>query len=91
MTGVEAIEKLRQHNYDLVFMDIQMPEMDGLEATRRIRHPETGVLNPDITILAMTANAMASDRQQCIEAGMNDYISKPINKEVLISKLYEWL
>jgi PAS domain S-box-containing protein len=79
--GVEAIKALRTMPYDLVFMDVQMPEMDGLEATRRIRDPQTGVRNPRIPIVAMTAHAMKGDRERCLEAGMDDYVSKPISPQ----------
>jgi PAS domain S-box-containing protein len=77
--GVEAIKALRTMPYDLVFMDVQMPEMDGFEATRRIRDPQTGVRNPRIPIVAMTAHAMKGDRERCLDAGMDDYVSKPID------------
>jgi CheY-like chemotaxis protein len=66
-------------------MDIQMPEMDGFEATSVIRDPQSAVLNHDVTIIAMTTHAMKEDRNQCLEAGMDDYISKPINP----SQLYD--
>jgi PAS domain S-box-containing protein len=79
--GVEAIKALRTMPYDLVFMDVQMPEMDGLEATRRIRDPETGARDPRIPIVAMTAHAMKGDRERCLEAGMDDYVSKPISPQ----------
>lgn len=77
--GLEAVEKHQQNHYDLILMDVQMPEMDGLEATRTIRNWEG--IQP--TIIAMTANAMQEDRELCLEAGMNDYISKPFKTEVL--------
>ena len=75
-SGLEAIESLRNRPYDIIFMDVQMPEMDGLEATRRIRKewPESGP-----RIIAMTANAMPHDREKCLAAGMDDYIAKPVN------------
>jgi signal transduction histidine kinase/CheY-like chemotaxis protein len=79
--GIEAIEALRKVNYDVVLMDVQMPEMDGLEATRRIRNG--GVINPQVPIVAMTAHAMKGDREQCLEVGMNDYVSKPIDVTAL--------
>jgi CheY-like chemotaxis protein len=70
-------------NYDLVFMDLQMPEMDGLTATKMIRQ-----LNPNYPwIVAMTANSLPEDRQICLDAGMNDYISKPINIQELMRAL----
>ncbi len=76
--GKEAIESLKNLHYDLVLMDCQMPEMNGYEATRAIRDPKSPVKDKNITIIAMTANAMEGDRKKCLEAGMDDYISKPI-------------
>jgi len=84
--GREAIEKLNAGNYDLVLMDVQMPEIDGLEATRLIRKQEG--LQP--VIIAMTANAMQGDREDCMEAGMDDYISKPVKPELLAAILQRW-
>jgi len=81
--GLEAIRALETAPYDLVMMDVQMPEMDGFEATRRIRDGRTRVLNKDIPIIAMTAHAMKGDREKCIESGMNDYVPKPIRPEEL--------
>ena len=81
--GKEAIDALSKRDYDLVLMDCQMPEMDGYEATRVIRDPNSPVRNHDITIIAMTANAMTGDRKKCLDAGMNDYVTKPIRAEVL--------
>ena len=89
--GLEAIAALRNIAYDLVLMDCQMPEMDGYEATRRIRDPESGAIWPTVPIVAMTANAMKGDREKCLEAGMNDYIVKPVQKGELADMLRHWL
>jgi len=86
--GVEGIEAIAQQDFDLVLMDWQMPRMDGLEATRKIR-AMTGVDGP--AIIAVTANAMSGDVEQCLEAGMDDYLSKPVQKEKLESMLRKWL
>ncbi len=82
--GLEAIEALRSIPYDLVLMDVQMPEMDGLEATRIIRSPESGVINHDVPIVALTAHAMNDDREKCLEAGMDYFLNKPVNPKKLI-------
>ncbi len=104
VNGLEAVQSVRKKNYDAVLMDIQMPIMDGIEATRRIREIEdyrgrgledgqTDTFlplyssNPSLPIIAMTAHAMSGDRKKCLEAGMNDYISKPINRKELFSAL----
>ncbi|MBN1911464.1 MAG: phosphate ABC transporter substrate-binding protein PstS family protein [Pirellulales bacterium] len=89
--GAEAVTSLKSIPYDLVLMDVQMPEMDGLEATRRIRDSASDVLNHNIPIVAMTAHAMAGDREKCLEAGMNDYVAKPVEPEVLAMTLEKWL
>jgi len=89
--GLEAIEALKSFPYDLVLMDMQMPEMDGMEATRQIRNPRTQCPNPNIPIIALTANAMQEDRDKCLEAGMNDYISKPVILMALAQVIEKWL
>jgi PAS domain S-box-containing protein len=89
--GAEAVRVLRDISYDLVLMDVQMPVMDGLEATRKIRNPKTKVLDHDIPIIAMTAHAMEGDREKCLEAGMNDYISKPVSIQNLARTLDKWV
>ncbi len=89
--GAEAVNALKNIPYDLVLMDCQMPEMDGFEATRMIRKDETGVLNPLVPILAITAFAVQGDREKCIESGMDDYLSKPIQPKELKEKLDYWL
>ena len=81
--GREAVEALQENDFDLVLMDIQMPEMDGIEATHAIRASETG--KSKIPIIAMTAHAMAADRLRCLEAGMDEYISKPYRAKELLS------
>jgi signal transduction histidine kinase/DNA-binding response OmpR family regulator/HPt (histidine-containing phosphotransfer) domain-containing protein len=85
--GVEALARMERAPYDLVLMDQQMPEMDGLEATRRIRQSEEQLHLPPIHIIAMTANAIQGDREMCIEAGMDDYVSKPIRVEALVDAI----
>ena len=89
--GLEALRALELINYDLVLMDCLMPEMSGFEATSIIRDPASKVLNHNVPIIAITANAMVGDREKCIEAGMDDYISKPVNKEKLALILEKWL
>ncbi|WP_321430679.1 PAS domain S-box protein [uncultured Methanolobus sp.] len=89
--GLEAIEALETIPYDLVFMDIQMPEMDGLDACRHIRNKQSSVLDHEVPIIAMTAHAMKGDREKCIEAGMSDYLSKPINLNALSKIIDKWI
>jgi signal transduction histidine kinase/CheY-like chemotaxis protein len=86
--GKQALEALRKKAYDVIFMDMQMPEMDGLEATRRIRADFPPDRQP--IIVAMTANAMDGDKQHCLAAGMNDYISKPVLPEAVEAVLERW-
>ncbi len=87
--GVEAIAALERTRFDLVLMDCQMPEMDGFEATRRVREKEQGS-QTHLPIVAMTANAMAGDREQCLAAGMDDYIAKPFNPSELVGVIEKW-
>jgi signal transduction histidine kinase/ActR/RegA family two-component response regulator len=89
--GAEAIEALELKDYDLILMDIQMPEMDGLEATRIIRSSSLDRVDPCIPIVAMTAHTLQEDRDMCFKAGMNDFISKPISSETLSAPLQRWL
>jgi len=86
--GLEAFEMARQHSYDAVLMDVQMPVMDGLEATRKIRG-HSGLAS--LPIIAMTASAFEGERKRCFEAGMNDHIAKPVDPELLYSTLRKWL
>ncbi len=88
--GQEALKALEFLPYDLVLMDVQMPLMDGLEATRVIRDESSAVLNHDIPVIAMTAHAMQKYRDKCLEAGMNDYITKPIQPDKLAAAMEQW-
>jgi two-component system, sensor histidine kinase and response regulator len=89
-TGVQAIKKIQSNQYSVVLMDVQMSEMDGLEATQRIRELEklTGMHVP---IIAMTAHAMQGDRELCLDAGMDDYVTKPLQPKVLFSAIDRWI
>ena len=89
--GKEAVEILSHVPYDLVLMDCNMPEVDGYEATQIIRDINSTVLNHQIPVIALTANAMKGDREKCLQAGMNDYISKPISPENLITSISRWI
>jgi PAS domain S-box-containing protein len=89
--GLEVIEALRSLPYDLVLMDVQMPDMDGVQATRAIRDPQSRVLDHQIPIIAMTAHALQGDRERCLAAGMNGYLSKPVSPQSLIEALNTWL
>ncbi len=87
--GYEAVSRIRQRNFDLVFMDCQMPEMDGFVATRVIR--KSGYSPEEVIIVALTANAMKGDREKCLACGMNDYLAKPVLEENVKQTLMKWL
>jgi signal transduction histidine kinase/ActR/RegA family two-component response regulator len=89
--GREAIDILSKSGYDLVLMDCQMPEMDGFEATRIIRDRTSAVLDHEVPVIAMTANAFPEDRARALACGMNDFLSKPVDRSVLASMLAKWL
>jgi signal transduction histidine kinase/CheY-like chemotaxis protein len=88
--GRQALERLAVTRYDAVLMDCQMPEMDGYEATRHIRDRSSAVLDHDVPVIAMTANAFAEDRDRCIAAGMSDFLSKPVDRSTLAQVLEKW-
>jgi CheY-like chemotaxis protein len=87
--GVEALKEVRTGTYDLILMDVQMPEMDGFEATIRIRALEEGT-GSSVPIIALTAHAQREDREKCLQVGMDDYLSKPIVRQDLVNKLRLW-
>jgi two-component system sensor histidine kinase/response regulator len=89
--GLEGLKKLEAGDFDLVLMDCQMPEMDGYQATRAIRAADTKVRNPQIPIIALTANAMQGDRDAALEAGMSDYLPKPFDVHLFEETLARWL
>jgi CheY-like chemotaxis protein len=80
--GSEAMQKMREHEFDVVLMDCHMPIMDGLEATRRIRAGEAG--NSEVPIVALTAAALDEDRRRCLDAGMDDFLSKPVRPDEIL-------
>jgi len=86
--GKEAVQKVYQEKFDAVLMDLQMPVMDGLSATREIRKNASST---ELPIIAMTANAMTGEREKCINIGMNDHIAKPFSPSLLYSRLIHWL
>ena len=90
-SGELGLQMLNDKSYDLVFMDCQMPGMDGFETTKHIRNGAAGAQNVKIPIIAMTANAMSGDREKCLKSGMDDYISKPVQPKTLMELLVKWL
>ena len=91
LTGLEALKATQKKCYDIILMDCQMPEMDGYEATRLIRNPETCTLNPKVPIIAMTANSQDTDRDKCLKAGMDDFLVKPVVPKLLGEVIRKWL
>jgi CheY-like chemotaxis protein len=89
--GREALKLLEEKDYDLVLMDCRMPVMDGYEATAAIRAPGSRVRNHAIPIIALTANAMREDQKKCLDAGMDDYLSKPIDLAKLLEMIEKWV
>lgn len=90
INGQEAISALENTNYDIVLMDCQMPVMNGFDATKIIRHSNK-INNNDIPIIALTANAIKGDKEKCLQAGMDDYLPKPVEKKLLIDAINRWL
>jgi CheY-like chemotaxis protein len=92
VNGHEAVQRvLAGECFDVILMDMQMPVMGGVEATMRIREAEAAMGSPRHPIVAMTANAMQGDRERCIAAGMDDYLSKPVRSSELAEKLLAWM
>jgi CheY-like chemotaxis protein len=89
--GEVALEKLREQPYAMVLMDCQMPVLDGYSATRRLREIEAGQGKPRTPVIAMTAHAMSGDRERCLQAGMDDYLSKPLDRQLLEQTLVRWM
>ena len=89
--GEQALSILKNTEFDLILMDCQMPIMDGYEASTKIRSNESDVLNHNVPIIAMTANAMKGDREKCLASGMNDYIAKPVNLEIIKKTIEPWI
>jgi hypothetical protein len=88
MDGAEALQSAQRQHYDLIMMDMQMPNLNGIDATRAIRADSLNMATP---ILALTANAFQEDRERCLAAGMNDHIAKPIDPGRLVETLLHWL
>jgi CheY-like chemotaxis protein len=90
MNGQEALDLTRKHDYDIIFMDCQMPIMDGFKATKAIRDDERGTGKHNL-IVALTADAMIGDREKCLNAGMDDYLNKPLRQDQITQILTLWL
>ncbi|MCB1644368.1 MAG: response regulator, partial [Pseudomonadales bacterium] len=88
--GHQALEAVKERSFDLVFMDCQMPELDGLSATQHIRAWEQANSLQPVPVIAMTANAMEGDRENCLAAGMTDYTSKPVSRQSLQNLIKQW-
>lgn len=88
--GVDAVDKFTNNKPDLILMDMSMPNMDGIEATHAIRKFENKMASESCPIIALTANAMQDDRDRCLDAGMDDFLTKPINKSELVSAIHRW-
>jgi len=88
--GLEVLEALEEKSYDLILMDMQMPEMDGLQATREVRKLDSSALPQQPIIIALTANAMESEKRDCFKAGMDDFLAKPVRWELLAQTLEKW-
>ena len=89
--GQEALNKIRNQDFALIISDIEMPNMDGYTASSAIRSGEAGEAYKEVPIIAMTANALAGDREKCLQAGMSDYIAKPVNFEHVEAAVKKWL
>lgn len=89
--GKQALDALSERDYDLVFMDCMMPTMDGYQATAGLRHGDAGALNQQVTVIALTADAMSGAREKCQAAGMDDYMTKPLDPDALTAMLDKWL
>jgi len=87
--GLQAVQKVKEDKYNAILMDVQMPEMDGLEATMRIR--QEAKAGERVPIIGLTAHALKGDRERCLEAGMDDYVSKPLDARLLLKKLDQWM
>jgi CheY-like chemotaxis protein len=85
--GLQALEILERERFDLVFMDVHMPVLDGLAATQELRRRESAAQRPRTVVVALTANAMLGDRERCLAAGMDDYIAKPVRRDQLAAML----